>query len=67
MSSVDTTTELRVEEEVVEQAPDLHPDELYASKAEPWAEWESRLVLYSIGIGIAGLVILGTLINIFLL
>ena len=65
MSSIDTT-DLRVEK-TAEQAPELHPDELYASKAEPWADWESRLVLYSIGIGIAGLIILGTLINIFLL
>lgn len=66
MSSIDTTTDLRVEEPA-DQVPDLHPDELYSSKAEPWADWESRLVLYSIGIGIAGLIVLGTLINIFLL
>jgi len=66
MSSIDSTT-LRVQEKVVEEAPELHPDELYSSKAEPWEDWEGRLVLYSIGIGIAGLVVLGTLINIFLL
>ncbi len=64
-----TTTETipRMEEEVIESAPDLHPDSLYASEAEPWADWETRLVLYSIAIGLAGLVVLGALINIFLL
>lgn len=34
---------------------------------EPWAEWETRLCLWSIGIGIVALVILGLLINQFLL
>ncbi|HFB98482.1 MAG TPA: hypothetical protein ENJ62_05020 [Bryobacterales bacterium] len=66
MSSIETG-DLRVEEEVVEQASELHPDELYASKAEPWADWESRMVFFSIGLGVAGLVVLVTLINIFLL
>ncbi len=67
MTTLNTTTDVRVEEEVIEHAPDIHPDELYASQPEPWAEWETRLVLYSIGIGIAGLVVLGALINMFLL
>ncbi|MBO8128169.1 MAG: hypothetical protein H0Z39_03085 [Peptococcaceae bacterium] len=31
--------------------------------AEPWEPWETKLVWYSIGIGIAGLVILGVIIN----
>ena len=66
MSSIDTTS-MRVEEKAVDEAPELHPDELYSSQPEPWADWETRLVLYSIVIGIAGLVVLGTLINIFLL
>ena len=30
---------------------------------EPWEKWESKLVIYSILIGIAGLVVLGALIN----
>lgn len=34
---------------------------------EPWELWETSLCLWSLVIGIAGLVILGTLINIFLL
>ncbi len=34
---------------------------------EPWEGWETRLCLWSIGLGIVGLVILGVLINIFIL
>lgn len=34
---------------------------------EPWEEWETKLVLYSIGIGIVSLVVFGILINIFIL
>ncbi len=30
---------------------------------EPWAKWESKLVVYSILTGIAALVVLGILIN----
>ncbi len=36
-------------------------------EAEPWESWETSLCLWSIGIGIAGLVILGVLVNLFLL
>jgi len=67
MSKADTLDAPPVEEKVVEEAPDPHPDAMYSSTPEPWADWESRLVLGSIAIGIAGLVILGALINIFLL
>lgn len=34
---------------------------------EPWESWETRLCLWSVGIGIAGLVVMGTLVNLFLL
>jgi hypothetical protein len=34
---------------------------------EPWEKWETQLCLWSIGIGIAGLVILGVLVDMFLL
>jgi hypothetical protein len=34
---------------------------------EPWEPFETQLVGWSIGLGIAGLVILGTLVNLFLL
>ena len=36
-------------------------------EAEPWESWETQLCLWSIGIGIAGLVILGVLVDLFLL
>ncbi|QBQ55840.1 hypothetical protein [Nitrosococcus wardiae] len=36
-------------------------------ESEPWAEWETQLCLWSIGVGIVALVILGFLINQFLL
>lgn len=47
-------------------------DHLEASKAwgeevEPWEPWETRLCLWSLGIGIGSLVVLGVLVNIFLL
>lgn len=35
--------------------------------AEPWESWETKLVVWSIGIGIAGLVVLGVLVNTFIL
>ena len=35
--------------------------------AEPWESWETKLVLYSIGIALVGLVILGYLVNTFIL
>lgn len=34
---------------------------------EPWEAWETKLVLYSIGIAIVGLVVLGILVNTFIL
>lgn len=34
---------------------------------EPWEPWETKLVLYSIGLALAGLVILGLLVNTFIL
>jgi len=30
---------------------------------EPWDAWETQLVMYSIGIGIGSLIVLGALIN----
>ena len=35
--------------------------------AEPWESWETKLVAWSIGIGIAVLVVGGYLINVFIL
>lgn len=34
---------------------------------EEWASWETRLCLWSLGLGLAGLIVLGTLINVFVL
>lgn len=34
---------------------------------EPWEPWETKLVLYSIGLALAGLVVLGFLVNTFIL
>lgn len=34
---------------------------------EPWEAWETKLVVWSVAIGIAGLVVFGTLINIYML
>ena len=34
---------------------------------EPWESWETKLVIWCIGLGIAGLVILGWLVNVFIL
>lgn len=46
--------------------PDEHPEELLG-EPEPWQTWETKLCLYSIGIGLLGLAILGVLINLFIL
>ena len=42
-------------------------DESALGDPEPWERWETTLVLWSLFIGIGGLIVLGTLINIFLL
>lgn len=36
-------------------------------EAEPWEKWETKLVGYSIALGLIGLVILGWLVNTFIL
>lgn len=42
-------------------------DETVLGEPEPWAPWETRLVLWSLALGVAGLVLLGLLVNAFLL
>jgi hypothetical protein len=49
-----TTTEAQLEEAGIDAA-------------EPWEAWETKLCVWSIAIGIGGLVILGALINAFIL
>jgi len=46
--------------------PEDQTRELFTNP-EPWESWETKLVVYSLVIGGLGLVILGALINIFLL
>lgn len=36
-------------------------------EAEPWEEWEGKLVKYSLLIGVGVLIVLGILVNIFIL
>ncbi len=38
-----------------------------AEKAEPWESWETALVCWSIGVGLAGLIVLGWLVDRFIL
>ncbi len=57
--------EPHTEEEVVERAPEV--DESALGECEPWDSWETKLVWWSIGIGIAGLIVLGAIINVTIL
>ena len=41
--------------------------EALLGEAEPWESWETQLVGWSIGIAIVGLIILGWLINTYIL
>ena len=42
---------------------EIKSEESIFSDPEPWESWETSLVAWCIGIGIAGLVILGWLVN----
>ncbi|HEC29215.1 MAG TPA: hypothetical protein ENI65_06480 [Gammaproteobacteria bacterium] len=57
-----TTEKTRSEDELL----DASAEELLG-EAEPWEPWETQLVSYSIGIAIIGVVVLGFLINTFIL
>lgn len=46
---------------------ELSSAEALQGEPETWEPWETKLVLYSIGLAIAGLVILGVLVNTFIL
>jgi len=46
---------------------ELRSAEELLGEAEPWEHWETQLVGWSIGIAIVGLVVLGWLINTFVL
>lgn len=45
----------------------LLPSQSVLGEPEPWESWETSLCLWSIGIGIAALIILGILVDWFLL
>ena len=45
----------------------VDPAEVAIDAPEPWEPFETQLVGWSIGIGVIGLVVLGALINAFLL
>lgn len=62
------TTPNDVNNGIYNQSPEneisgLIPDQSVLGEPEPWESWETSLCLWSIGIGIAGLVILGILVN----
>lgn len=46
---------------------EINSEDVLFSEPEPWEAWETKLVLGCIGIGIVGLMILGWLVNIFIL
>ncbi len=46
---------------------EINSEDAIFSAPEPWETWETKLVLGCIGIGIAGLIILGWLVNKFIL
>ena len=51
-----------------EEAPQAGPGEdALAGAPEPWERWETSLVLISLGIGLFGLLILGWLVDRFIL
>lgn len=41
--------------------------EALLGEAEPWESWETQLVTWSLGIAVAALIVLGLLINTFIL
>ena len=47
--------------------PEEHDTEALTGDAEPWEAWETSLVLWSIGLGLVGLVLLGWLVDRFIL
>jgi hypothetical protein len=61
---LDKATEEQV---ITELSRDMNISESALGEAEPWEPWESQMCLWSLVIGVGGLVILGTLINAFLL
>ena len=42
---------------------EINSEESLFSDPEPWESWETSLVMWCIGIGVVGLIILGWLVN----
>jgi hypothetical protein len=51
----------------LENIGELLSNQSVLGEPEPWEKWETQLCLWSIGIGVAGLIILGVLVDLFLL
>ena len=65
MSTTNTYTSSQAVDEARQR--ELASAEALLGEPEPWEPWETKLVSYSIGIAIIGLVVLGYLINTFIL
>ncbi len=59
-------TDAATEEEIVTRE-DFEPAEIPIDTAEEWESWETKLCLWSLGVGIASLVVLGLLVNAYIL
>lgn len=56
-----STSDVKIREQEVSSA------EALLGEPEPWESWETKLVVYSIAIAILGLLVLGWLVNTFIL
>lgn len=65
MSSTNTYTSSDAADDIRQK--ELTSAEELLGEPEPWESWETKLVVYSIGIALIGLVVLGFLINMFIL
>ena len=65
MSTTNTYTSSDVADDARQR--ELASAEELLGQAEPWEPWETKLVTYSIGIAIVGLIVLGFLINTYIL
>jgi len=62
-----TKNYVKDEDQPLKNVGTLLSSESILGEPEPWESWETQLCLWSIGIGIAGLLILGVLVDQFLL
>lgn len=67
MANHNEDLEKATEEQVLAGFNQAEANESALGEPEPWEFWETQLCLWSLLIGIGGLVVLGTLINLFLL